>query len=199
MFRIVRFFCMFAHSSNKTLTIMKRFFQFLLCVATVVTLGACGNEKGDGPQVPIDKQIVGDWAATRQVVTIKVNGTVLMEDDEPLTLEDGMVLSFTSGKQLFALMCVEVDGKVEVDDHFYAGQWSIDGKKLKIEYVDNGEEGEGDEGFLDMGDMTIESISDTQLVLVGYSENVVEGQTISTTVKIYLTRQDFEWDYDAIP
>lgn len=63
MFRIVRFFCMFAHSTNKTLTIMKRFFQFLLCVATVVTLGACGNEKGDGPQVPIDKQIVGDWAA----------------------------------------------------------------------------------------------------------------------------------------
>ena len=53
--------------------------------------------------------------------------------------------------------------------------------------------------YLDMGDMTIESISDTQLVLVGYSENVVEGQTIATTVKIYLTRQNFEWDYDAIP
>lgn len=183
---------------------MKRFLQFMLCVATIVTLGACGNEKGegDGPQDSIEKQIVGSWAATRQVVTIKVNGSVLMEEDDQLTIEDGMVLAFTSGKQVFALMCVEADGKIEVDDHFYAGQWSVDGQKLKIDYVDDGGE-EEDEGFLDMKDMKVESINATQLVLSATAESTLETGavtgTVSTSVKIYFTRQNFDLDFSAIP
>lgn len=178
---------------------MKKLLSLLLYAVTIVTLGACNNED-DGTKDGQDGQngqnatqlIEGSWVATRQVVTIKLNGTVFMEDDETLTIEDGIALSFTKGNQLFGLMCQEVDGKIVVDEHFYAGQWAIlEGNKLKIDYVDDGDEMENGEGFLDMGDVTIESIDDQQLVLNGVSTSTVETQTVETIVKVYFSRKDF--------
>lgn len=178
---------------------MKRLFNILLCAVAIVTLGACnenGNDDGGGKKQTIEQQILGKWIATRQVVTIKMNGQVIDEEDDVLGIGEGLGFAFTEGKQLFALIFEEVDGKAAIESHVYVGQWKLDGKKLTVNYIDDGASEDID--FFSMGSVTVESVNENQLVLKMSMTEDMDGQTAEITALAYFARSDVDFSVGGL-
>ena len=178
---------------------MKRLFNILLCAVAIATLGACnekGNDNGGGKKQTIEQQIQGKWIATRQVVTIKLNGQVIDEEDDVLGIGEGLGFAFTEGKQLFALIFEEVDGKAAIESHVYVGQWKLDGKKLTVDYIDDGASEDID--FFSMGSVTVESVNENQLVLKMSMTEDMDGQTAEITALAYFARSDVDFSVGGL-
>jgi hypothetical protein len=178
---------------------MKRLFNILLCAVAIVTLGAC-NEKGsdDGGKkgTTIEQQIQGKWIATRQVVTIKMNGQVIDEEDDVLGIGEGLGFAFTEGKQLFALVFEEVGGKAAIESHVYVGQWKLDGKKLTVDYIDDGASEDVD--FFSMGGVTVESVNENQLVLKMSMTEDFDGETAEIVALVYFARSNVDFSVGGL-
>jgi uncharacterized lipoprotein YehR (DUF1307 family) len=180
---------------------MKRLFNILLCAVAIVTLGAC-NEKGsdDGGKkgTTIVQQIQGKWIATRQDVTIKMNGQVIDEEDDVLGIGEGLGFAFTEGKQLFALVFEEVGGKAAIESHVYVGQWKLDGKKLTVDYIDDGASEDVEVDLFSMGELTVESVNETQLVLKMSMTEDMGGQTAEVVALVYFARTDVNFSVGGL-
>lgn len=179
---------------------MKRLFNILLCAVAIVTLGACnenGNDDGGKKGATIEQQIQGKWIATRQVVTIKMNGQVIDEEDDVLGIGEGLGFAFTEGKQLFALIFEEVDGKAAIESHVYVGQWSVSAdKKLTVDYIDDGASEDVD--IFGMGSVTVESVNENQLVLKMSMTEDMDGQTAEITALAYFARSDVDFSVGGL-
>ena len=180
---------------------MKRLFNILLCAVTIVTLGACnekGNDDGGGKKQTIEQQIQGKWIATRQVVTIKMNGQVIDEEDDVLGIGEGLGFAFTEGKQLFALIFEEVGGKAAIESHVYVGQWKLDGKKLTVDYIDDGASEDVEVDLFSMGSVTVESVNENQLVLKMSMTEDFDGETAEIVALAYFARSDVDFSVGGL-
>ena len=181
---------------------MKRLFNILLCAVAIVTLGACnenGNDDGGGKKQTIEQQIQGKWIATRQVVTIKINGQVIDEEDDVLGIGEGLGFAFTEGKQLFALIFEEVDGKAAIESHAYIGQWSVSAdKKLTVDYIDDGASEDVEVDFFSMGGVTVESVNENQLVLKMSMTEDFDGETAEIVALAYFARSDVDFSVGGL-
>ena len=178
---------------------MKRLFNILLCVVAMATLGACNDNGDDGggkKRPTIEQQIQGKWIATRQVITIKMDGQVFDEEDDVLGIGEGLGLAFTEGKQLFALIFEEVDGKAVLESHVYVGQWRLDGQKLKVDYIDD--DSSEDIDLFSMGDVIVESVNDNQLVLKMSMTEEMDGQTAEIIALAYFARSDVDFSVGGL-
>ncbi|MBP3426578.1 MAG: hypothetical protein J6K81_07695 [Rikenellaceae bacterium] len=178
---------------------MKRLFNILLCAVAMVALGACNDkddDNGGGKKQTIEQKLQGKWIATRQVVTIKMNGQVIDEVDDVLGIGDGLGFAFTEGKQLFALVFEEVDGKAAIESHVYVGQWKLDGKKLTVDYIDDGASEDID--LFSMGAVTVESVNDTQLVLKMSMVEEMDGQKAEVTALCYFARSNVDFNVGSL-